>query len=184
MRLTQEIKGNIVNKAIADKYEPIVADMLKREHKLAQQCYNSVYTKSVRDAVAVVPEGWFRLDSCLRFNAGGYDVRLEAGEKYRTPHQTSCYRLGNIDGELADKVKKLVEEKKSTNDEANRDRTKLAGFLAQFNTFKQLHTSWPEGKKFYEKYDIENPVKAGVPAVITEEINSMLGIKPKKAKAV
>lgn len=173
--LTKDIRDRIRNKAIDATFIPKSEEIKKREAKLAIECYNHVFPKKVRDVVAQVPDGWLRSCTCLRFNAGGWDISLNAGKGMRTPQSSGCGRLGDIAGELADKVQAFSQDKKALNEEYSRARAKMLGFLEQFKTFKKLEEAWPEGKKFYKEFDAERP-SANVPAVITKEINTMLGL--------
>ena len=175
-RLTQYIREQIVNKATKAAFDPKVEALQKREAKLGIECYNAVFPKKVRDIISQVPEGWLRTCDCLRFNAGGWTVRLCVGKQMPTPDSNSCGMLGNIDGELAEKVQAFSQEQKKLNDERHAAKIKLAGFLEGFNTFKQLREAWPEGEKFFKEFDAER-VAPSVPAVVTKEINDMLGLK-------
>ena len=47
---------------------------------------------------------------------------------------------------------------------------------ADMEHFKQLREAWPEGEKFYQDYD-SSRTASNVPAVITKEINAMLGLE-------
>ena len=87
---------------------------------------------------------------------------------------------GAFAGELGDRVQAHVEAKKAMDGEYGAARAKMLGFLEQFTTFKKLEEAWPEGKKFYQDFNADRP-SANVPAVITKEINAMLGIKDKPA---
>lgn len=177
-KLTKGIRERICRKAASAIYQPKADELKKREAKLAIECYNHVFPKKVRDAVALVPGAWFRTCNCLRFNAGGWNVTLCAGKEMPTPVSSGCGVLGNIDGELAKKVQDYSQEKKATEEEHRLAYHKLVGFLEQFTTFKKLEEAWPEGKKFYAEFNADRP-SINVPAVITKEINDMFGLKAK-----
>jgi hypothetical protein len=147
--------------------------------KLAIECYNFLFPKKIRDLVAAVPAEWFRTCSCLRFNANGWSVSLNAGKEMPTPASNGCGNLGSLTGELAERVQAHVTEKRTMDSEYASARAKMLGFLEQFTTFKKLEEAWPEGKKFYQDFNADRP-SANVPAVITKEINAMLGLKDKK----
>lgn len=179
-KITKDLRERIGRKAVNATYQPKADELKKREAKLAIECYNHIFPKKVRDAVALVPEGWLRTCSCLRFNAGGWNVNLNAGKEMPTPQSGGCGMLGNISGELAEKVQAYSQEKKTLEEEWRIAGRKMAGFLEQFTTFKKLEEAWPEGKKFYAEFNADRP-SANVPAVITKEINDMLGLKSKAA---
>ncbi len=178
--ITKDIRESIRNKACKSAFEKRLEDFTKKENKLAIECYNFLFDKKTRDLVAAVPDQWFRKCSCLRFNAGGWSVSLNAGKEMVTPQSSGCSNLGSITGDLADKVQAHVQEKRTMDQEYATARTKMYGFLEQFRTFKKLEEAWPEGKKFYQEFNADRP-STNVPAVITKEINDMLGIKQKEA---
>lgn len=179
-QLTKDLREKIARKAANATFDPKKDDLKKRENKLAIECYNHVFPKKVRDAIAGVPEGWLRTCDCLKFNASGWTVTLNAGKQMPTPANSYCSLLGSIDGELGKKVQDFSQDKKTLEDDWRTAAIKLIGFLEQFRNFKKLEEAWPEGKKFYAEYNAERSA-ANVPAVITKEINAMLGLKDKAA---
>lgn len=179
-RLTQHIREQIVYKATKATFDQKVEALQKREAKLGIECYNAVFPKKVRDIISQVPEEWLRTCKCLRFNANGWNVSLCVGKEMPTPASNGCGMLGNIEGELAEKVQAYSQEKRKLEEERQSAKTKLQGFLGGFNTFKQLREAWPEGEKFFKEYDAER-IAPNVPAVVTKEINALLGLKAKEA---
>lgn len=174
--ITKDIRERICRKTVTATFQPKKDAISKRENKLAIECYNHLFPKKIRDIIAKVPTEWLRSCSCLRFNANGWDINLNAGKEMPTPAMSGCGRLGNLTGEIAEKVQAFSQEKKSLEDEWRSANAKMLGFLEQFRTFKKLEEAWPEGKKFYKEFDADRP-SANVPAVITKEINIMLGIE-------
>lgn len=179
-RLTQHIREQIVNTATSAAFDSKLEAMKKREAKLGIECYNTIFPKKVRDVISQVPEGWLRSCDCLRFNAGGWQVQLCVGKQMPTPAYNGCGMLGSIDGELAEKVQAYSQDEKQLKEERRSAQIKLLGFLEGFNTFKQLRDAWPEGEKFFKQFDAER-VAPNVPAVVTKEINAMLGLSKKEA---
>jgi di/tripeptidase len=181
-KLSQKIREMIRDKAVTESFQPRADALKKREAKLAVECYNAVFPKKVRDAVSQVPEAWFLSCACLRFNAAGWNVTLTAEKKMPTPFSHGCANLGSLTGDLADKAQAIAQEKTTLEEEFRSAKAKMLAFLEGFASFKQLREAWPEGKKFYADFDVEH-VAPGVPAVITTEINNMLGLKRAKAAA-
>jgi len=173
--ITKEIRERICRKAVNATFEPKKTEIFKRENKLAIKCYNHLFPKKIRDIIEQVPADWFRKCSCLRFNANGWNVSLNAGKEMPTPQSANCGILGSLDGDIGKEVQVFSEEKKSLEDDWRAANVKMLGFLEQFRTFKKLEEAWPEGKKFYKEFDAER-ISANVPAVITKDINAMLGI--------
>lgn len=179
-KITKDLRERISMKAVKSTFEPQAAELKKRENKLAIEAYNHIFPKKVRDLIAQVPKDWLRHCDCLRFNAGGWNVTLCAGKEMPTPANNGCGMLGSLTGEIAEKVQAYSQEKKKLDEDWRSANHKMYGFLEQFTTFKKLEEAWPEGKKFYAEYNADRP-SANVPAVITKEINAMLGIKDKAA---
>lgn len=175
-KITKETRERIRNIAVDSTFKPRMEAWKKEDAKLAVECYNFIFPEKVRDIIAKVPPEWLRTCSCLRFNANGWSVTLNAGKEMPTPASNSCSNLGSITGELAERVQKHVEAKRTMDAEYNAARVKMMGFLEQFTTFKKLEEAWPEGKKFYKDFNADR-ISPKVPAVITKEINAMLGIK-------
>lgn len=177
-RLTKDLRSSIASNAVNATFKPRQEELKKEEIALAIECYNSLFPEKVRRAVARVPKEWIRTCSCLQFNANGWRISLNAGKEMPTPAMSGCGNLGSITGELGEKVQTFSQKGKTLNEEWRTALRKMEGFLEQFGSFKKLEEAWPEGKKFYEKYNAERP-STNVPAVITKEINDMLGIKVK-----
>lgn len=175
-RLTNSLRNSIRDDAMAATYEGREKAFEKQAEKLANECYTTLFDAKLRKAIAAVPIEWFRQDKCLRVNANGWDAWLRTEKLFSVPYSHSCEGLGSITGELAVKVQSHLQDKKAFEEEFRSAKHKLGGFLEQFNTFAAMEKAWPEGKKFYKKYDYER-MPNNVPAVITTEINNMLGLK-------
>lgn len=175
-KLTNFMREQIKNAAVESIFEPKRKVIKKWEHKLAQKCYNSIYPLSLRKQADAMPKEWIRRDQCLRFNANGWTVELYAEEVLPVPHSAQCRILGAVTGELGEEVQKYSQDWESHKRERTAAGNKLRGFLTNFNTFKQLREGWPEGKKFYQAHDAET-AKVPLPAIITQEINNLLGLK-------
>lgn len=178
--LTKEMRSQITRAAILEAYKKKFDDMAKLESRLAIEAYNHIFPKKVRDQALAMPDKWVRLDSCLRINAGGWDLQLHCEKSLPVPYTGGgCGRLGSISGDLAIKIQDFSTAKKQAKEDYRNAEIKLTGFLSSFTTVKRLKDAWPEGKKYYESFDVtRNPDQ--LPAVITTEINAMLGLKSKK----
>lgn len=176
-RLTNSHKQTIVDRATTHALKDRKEALSVLEDKLAIECYNKVFPKKLRDTLKTVPEGWLRMDRDLRFNVGGWDLRLNTTEEYPIPMNKYYSILGVItDEELVTKVQACVQEKKTLDEEDNALTRKMQGFLSGFTSFKQLRESWPEGADFYKDLDVER-VAQNMPAVIVQDINKVLGLK-------
>jgi len=173
-RLTVSAREAIVHKALDKRFQDQINETKSQENLLALKCYNAVFDEKTLKSVKAVPEKWFCMDGCLRFNIGGLDLRLSVTENMPVPYQRHCEKLGVITGELADEVTAFVHKKKDEQDNRSKIFRNLEALLASVNTFKQLSEVWPEGKAYYE--DMIDKPKLQLPAIRFDEINAALGL--------
>jgi hypothetical protein len=175
-RLTQSIREKIIRNAIVAAFKEREAAQAEQEHALGMEAYEAVIPAAERKAAAKLPATWLRHDSCLRFNANGWNARLSVKEAVPVPHSADCRMLGSLPQELAQRVQAYSTAGESLRQERYKAERELAGFLEQFRSVKQMREAWPEGEAFYGEFDVERTA-AGVPAVRVAEINKMLGIE-------
>ena len=175
-RLTQSIRETIKNRAIKAAFAEREQAMKDAESLLGIEAYESVFPQVIRDQAAAMPDGWLRQDSCLRFNASGWNVTLTLKEGVPVPSaRYGCEVLASLTGDLAERVQARKTASEKLREQRYSAERELAGFLEQFKSFKSMREAWPEGKPFYESFDVEAP-KGGVPAVRVAEINKLLNI--------
>lgn len=175
MRLTNDIKLQIRGKAVSETFDKEQEELKIEEHKLAEECYYSVFDKELIKKISKIPEEWLRQCDCLMFTATtGYRFRLNAAKKFITPANNGCSTLGVLSAELTEKVIAL-DNKKNEYSKRRWDITdKITVLLSGIKTVKQLKQLWPEGEVFYKDFIVEN--KNTLPAIQTSEINKILGI--------
>ena len=174
-RITQTTREKICRNAIKAGFAAREEALVGRSHALAIEAYESVFDEAVRRQALAMPKDWLRYDSCLRFNANGWDVTLNAREAVPVPHSYYCTRIGTLDGEMAERVQAFSTEKEQLRNDIHRAERETSGFLEQFKSFKQMRETWPEGEPFYGSFDVEK-LAGGVPAVRVAEINKLLNI--------
>ena len=176
-RLTNTIRERIRSNAVVSAFKDREAALVAAEHALGMEAYEAVIPAVEREAAANMPAGWVGKDSCLRFNANGWDARLKVNEAVPVPNNKGyCCSLGTLTGDLADRVQAHMQEGKRLKEEYWKAEAELDGFLAQFKTIKQMREAWPEGEAYYAAFDVERSV-SGVPAVRVAEINKLLNLK-------
>lgn len=174
-RLTNTLRDTIRHRAIGAAFSEREAELKANEHRLGMEAYDAVIPEAERIAAAGLPERWCRYDRCLRFNAGGWDVRLDVEKSVPVFSGYGCHRLGDITGDLAERIQAHVQAKEALRKDKARAEHELDGFLAQFKSLKQMAESWPEGNPFYADLDIDRK-PGGVPAVRVMEINKLLNL--------
>lgn len=183
-RLTNDLRDAIARAAVAHAFDPKKEALATQEDALAREAYAVIIPQSETALVAAVPENWFRLDECLRFNAGGYNVTLSLiGQGLPVPYRPRggedegyhCHRLGSIPpGDLCDRVRAHVEEKETYKSERSVAHRAVTNLLHGVTTMKRLKEVWPQGEQFFDPY--RNAPVASLPAVRVDEVNAMLGI--------
>lgn len=183
-RLTRHTRDAIAYAAINFAFDPKEEALRQAEDKLAREAYAEVFPKKETDLIANVPENWFRIDACLKFNVGGQTIVLRTidsglpvpyrrkGSDYGGYH---CQSLGTIQpGDLCDRIQEHAQTKEKLKEERERARSQIKAMLTSVTTVKKLAEAWPEGEQFYSKYLKREAPQ--VPTIRVDEINTMLGL--------
>lgn len=183
-RLTKDLRQSIANAAVAHSFDPKADAHKVAEDALAREAYAHVIPASEVAAAEAMPSNWYRRDACLRFNAGGYTVRLNLiGDGLPVPYQAKgeayggyhCAVLGSIPpGDLCDRIQAHAQDGEQLKAERRKAYQAVFAMLEGVSTLKRLAEVWPDGEQFYKRY-AETPA-ASLPAVRVDEINAMLGI--------
>jgi hypothetical protein len=181
MKLTNSIRDSIIRSMALAAIEKEKAALTKREHAIALKLWKAAYPAPERAAASKLAEGWIRMDKCLRFNLCGMDIRVDAAEPLPVKSSVSgfCQRLGN-DEKLREEYLAYHAGTEDMKKKARDVERQAKALLYSVTTFKKLEETWPEGKKFYDKFRPASEV-AGVPAVLTQDLNALMGIKAKGA---
>lgn len=175
MNLTNAIRDEIIKDVLAKEFAKEEARLKKQEHVIGMKCYDKVYPKKERDLAAALPKGWVHLDSCLRFNVAGMDMRFNINAPVPVKSENGyCARLGDI---ACDDIKQLALDLHHEKEQLGVNRTdlrnKLKNVLYAVNTYKRLTETWPEGKKYYDKYKPKGE-NSMLPAIRVAELNAAL----------
>lgn len=183
-KLTQYSREAIARRAVAHAFDARQEDLKIAEDALAREAYDLIFPDAEQALVSAVPDNWFRLDECLRFNVGGQTIILNvAGGGLPVPYRMkgeeygsyNCHVVGVIEhGDLCDRIQThamLVDTVKTERRTALRATERM---LDQVTTTGKLKLVWPEGEQFYAEYDDKPAVN--LPAVRVDEINALLGL--------
>lgn len=184
-RLTNSTRESIAMTAIAHAFDPRAEGLAKAEDALAREAYGFLIPDAETKTVATLPDNWFRRDSCLRFNAGGYRVTLRTtGDALPVPYAPrgssdrgyGCNEIGVIPhGDLADRIQDHVRAKETLKEERQKTYRQVLTMLGAVTTINRLKEVWPEGEPFFARYAESGP--ASLPAVRVNEINAALGLE-------
>lgn len=183
-RMTKDLRQTIANAAVAHSFDPRHEAMKVAEDVLAREAYAFVIPAAEVQAIEAMPSNWYRRDPCLRFNVGGYTLRLQLiGDGVPVPYKAKgeefggyhCGTLGSIPaGDLCDRIREHAQAAEALKAERRKALYAVFNMLEGVTTIKRLAEVWPDGEQFYKRY-AETPA-ASLPAVRVDEINAMLGI--------
>jgi hypothetical protein len=185
VRLTNQDRDSVVKAAIQESFTERHRALKAEEDRLARRCYDTVFPASVRKAAASMPAGWLRSDTCLRFNVGGLNIRLDiAGDGLRVPSQQwNCERLGNVaDEALIVEVQAFLQARDGLKAEREKAQQSLKALLYSVTTLKALRDLWPEGEPFFRGLASKTGAP-GLPAPQITELNAMLGLPAREVRA-
>ncbi len=175
-KLTEQMRKTIALSAVTEQFKDEELKFKNEEHDLAMMLYLSLYDEKLLKQINKIPTEWLRMDACLRFNCGGYDLRFNVNKAVPVPYETHCSRLGIISGELGEKAQSFANRKKDMQGKVRKAHVLLLSMLSSITTFKKLEQVWPDGKKFYSAYLDKKDNSYSVPVVQIDEINKMLGL--------
>lgn len=184
-RLTNDMRQAISEAAVAHAFNPRRDELKKTEDQLAREAFACIFSAKEIEAVSKIPENWFRLDDCLKFNVGGQSITLRVeGQGLRVPYRAKgsanggwgCNNLGSIPhGDLCDRIQKHAQAFETYKEERRNAARVTMAMLNAVNTTKRLREVWPEGLQFFVMYEGEE--RQPLPAVRVDEINQILGLQ-------
>jgi hypothetical protein len=185
MRLTQETIRIISSRALEAAFKQRFDDIRQQEHDLAMACWEHVFPAEARNHALAAPSGWIRQDKCLRFNMGYRQTTLNLKDaSVPVPHSSDCRVLGTINDEtLNQRFTDFERDKNALRSEQERANQGLFSLLNSAKTMKRLAEIWPEGLPFYERELEVAKRSVSVPAVISEDVNKLLGLTPQATAA-
>ena len=183
LRLTQEIRGQIIKAAIAAKFDKRDAAYEKSRIVLADAIYKNAcgaYERSARR----LPAEWFNSENgiCLSHDRYRWHGGTGVPDRYLTmsrsrPLPYHSHDVFKVDGNhpLNDMCNAVADECAAIAKDKDELRDKLHALLYSVQTAEKLHEVWPEGKRFFPSL----PAKPSLPVSrnLTAQINQMLGLK-------
>lgn len=183
-KLTKYSREAIARRAVAHAFDAKQEAIFANEDALAREAYALTFPAEELALVSTVPDNWFRLDACLRFNVGGQQIVLRLiGDGLPVPYRRlneeygsyGCNILGVIEhGDLCDRIQKHAQHAETVKNERRAALRATEAMLDAVTTTGKLKEIWPEGEPFYAQYD-DKPAPS-LPAVRVDEINALLGL--------
>jgi hypothetical protein len=187
MRLNAPMRQQIIRKAIAAKFDPIVAKLKAENLAIGHAFYQHLFGKQ-KAAIAAVPKAFLHQPSeeeikhgvdCKFQLSNGYTVRVDVPFTDPVPSANSFRNppLGVIKDEaLCNRYlawQHAVEDRDKDKKEAYET---LSALLKSLTTYNTLEKEWPEGKPFYGSLPGDFPGETGLPMVQIKHLNQILGI--------
>jgi hypothetical protein len=182
MRLSNYIMDNIVGRALHAAFHERQQALRQAEHDLAMAAWEHLFPAEERAAALAMPKRWVRMDKCLQVTFGYRRTSLDLiGDGVPVPASDGCARLGTVyDREagavLHERFMDLERAKAALNTERDAARGALYGLMKSARSLKRLAEIWPQGEAFYLAELQHARLQASVPAVVSDEVNKLLGL--------
>lgn len=182
VRLTEEMRREIVQALLDHKLAKRDAAHAAGEHKLAQRVYQHLYSAADRRKMDALPEGWLPTTEHLRVKLGDewrylhFSARDKAGKRENRrilqKHEDDRFVALEVRSEIGVAVRAYLDEGEALKVEREELKAKAAGVLATVTTTARLAEVWPEVVPFIPKY-----VPRRLPAVRRDELNAAFGLR-------
>lgn len=174
-RLTNDLKDQIWKQIYNEKFYAGIEQIKNDKKAFADKCYNKVFNKSERQMMIVAPKGAFGFDDSLKMFFGGCNVYLQLSRKVPFfSNYSERNKLGN-DHPLTIEFLALTDLEEKEQEYRRIARKYVFSILNSCTTTNKLLEVWPECKKYVEQA-IGQPIVSNLPAIITTELNKILGL--------
>ena len=175
VRLTNDLKAKIWKQIFIDKFEEEEKLLNEKYRIFANLCYEEIFTFDEQEMMNQAPNGAFDFRGDFYIYFGGRKLSLPLlkvkpffynysnRNKFGHEHHLTLDFL-----ELNNREEKLKEIK-------NKARSCAFAIMNSCTTTNKLLEVWPECKKYLEQA-IGQPITNNLPAVVTTELNKMLGL--------
>jgi len=175
VRLTNDLKEGIWKQIYNEKFLPEVEQIKIDKLTLADKCYCKLFNKNERQMMKLSPAGAFGFDIDFKMYFGGQCIYLHLAEKQPFFYDYSDKNKLGVDHPLTIEFLELNNWEKEAATAKNKARSCTFAIMNSCTTTNKLLEVWPECKKYLEQA-IGQPVVNNLPAVVTAELNKMLGL--------
>lgn len=203
-RLNEDIRRRLTKALIIHRYTPDVVALADDFGKLADQCYNALYSKKTREQMDEVPLGWLPTTSSLKYQFGDITniASLSFAGTSMLEFETPCHlsfdalderrreaehrlvqnrhagsgvvEVFDANHRLSMKFTVLRHRRDELNEQAEQCRHTVRATLAKFTVVDKLVKEWEEIAPFVTEITGSRPL---VPAVPVDELNAALNLK-------
>jgi hypothetical protein len=184
MKLTKEQKESIIEKCTAATFGKREAAHEAARTKLADALYAHEHGAAEKIA-AKLPKEWQHTIGDFYIKHDGFSNHwraepniasgnLKLSKLHLGPSNHSLYITVKKDHPLYQRADEVARAEVALSKEREALNAKLRRLMASVNTDKQLMEVWPEGKKFFPKFEL--PARGMIPVSLVGEINSIVGV--------
>jgi len=184
MKLTKEIKENIIRDVIEEAFRPIIEEFYDEYEFLADKVYNHVYGPYA-DLMAQMPKGALPMSSsiyvyvekkqyclCFKVNRSRIDWISGASQVRRCFEVVPDSRYFEGDSELGRLIVRMIQAQSNIVTDMNDLKRELNSVILPCTTDTKLLKAWPEGEKWIIKY-CKKPIQ-NLPVASTDKLNKKL----------
>lgn len=172
--LTNKIRNEIVDNAIARKLKAPRAELLGARYALADALFDNAYGKDEQRIIAALKRTvdsatfskWFSLSDTIAIGCTGfhYYTRPDSDEVHAHLKLTKPRFFPDVIGSdlnigkghvMYDQCQALVTQHQAVRALEKAVRSEVRSMLAQFTTVEKLLEAWPEGKKLLPKIEVK-----------------------------
>lgn len=187
VKLNAEMRTNILNEIIGDRYEVRRKELALREKAFGKKVVDFFITDEIKAKIAELPKNWFPAPYYLAVRFAGeyenfYFKDYGFQEHIAVPRCLDCVQ--NLPGNhpLSEERDELKNAEKDINSEETADRNRIKAILQSVSSSKQLIEVWPELETIVNKHCHGTPkMKIGLPAIVVDDINNKFNL-PKQEK--
>jgi len=175
VRLTNDLKAGIWKQIYNEKFLPEVEQIKIDKLTFADKCYYELFNKTERQTMKLSPAGAFGFHNEFKMHFGGQSICLHLTEKRPFFYDYSNKNKLGVDHQLTIEFLGL-NDWETKNAEARKIAKQYTfAIMNSCTTTNKLLEVWPECKKYLEQA-IGQPIANNLPAVVTTELNKMLGL--------
>ncbi len=189
IKLNKGIREKIVNLLLEHRFAEDQQTLENDKEGLAEKAYNILYTKSERERMNSLPEGWLDTTDGMRIclpvgynnkwyffakdaegkrppkritQSKSYQLKLKANDKFAIEYQ-----------DYLDRIEDLDEKRKRTKAEAT-------ALLESVTTVNRAIEIWPEAETFIKQGVgvVKQKTNAPLPVIMREQLNENLNLPP------
>jgi len=195
-KLTNHSREQICREVLQHRFSAEVEKLIADRAAFADRVYNDVFSKSAREKMAALPDGWLPEESNIgvQFGSGSSFERLsfdgsfygelrnavkDDGAEKEAVHRRIPYRLRGCakayepDHKLSVAFDALEARMKDLKKQFYEARATVNSALLNVTTLNKLVETWPEVAPFIARFNAA-PVK--LPAIPTDQLNKLLDL--------